>query len=354
MLAVKGKRTVPTFHRELGKLMWDECGMARNAEGLKRALERIPGLREEFWQNVNVPGSGDDLNQSLEHAGRLADFLEFGELMCRDALERDESCGGHFRVEHQTEDGEASATTSGSRTLPSGSTPARTARRADTPSRSPSRTSRSHSGATSNGGSRFDTADAARLAAGGAEQRGRVRDVRGRERLDPHVLPRAARPRQRTARGRGQGADRLRPRLPRGHLRIVRLHDQRRAARTAAATTTVCQLHMRHYRDGDELWLEPWRATGFPVLKDLAVDRSAFDRIIQAGGYISVRTGSAPDANAIAVPKEAADAAMDAAECIACGACVAACPNASAMLFTSAKVAHLNCCRRGSRNATGA
>jgi succinate dehydrogenase / fumarate reductase, iron-sulfur subunit len=105
--------------------------------------------------------------------------------------------------------------------------------------------------------------------------------------------------------------------------------------------TTVCQLHMRTYKDGDELWLEPWRATGFPVIKDLAVDRSAFDRIIQAGGYISVRTGSAPDANAIAVPKVAADRAMDAAECIACGACVAACPNASAMLFTSAKVAHL-------------
>jgi succinate dehydrogenase / fumarate reductase, iron-sulfur subunit len=105
--------------------------------------------------------------------------------------------------------------------------------------------------------------------------------------------------------------------------------------------TTVCQLHMRTYKDGDELWLEPWRATAFPVIKDLAVDRSSFDRIIQAGGYISVRTGSAPDANAIAVPKESADRAMDAAECIACGACVAACPNASAMLFTSAKAAHL-------------
>jgi succinate dehydrogenase / fumarate reductase, iron-sulfur subunit len=105
--------------------------------------------------------------------------------------------------------------------------------------------------------------------------------------------------------------------------------------------TTVCQLHMRTYKDGDELWLEPWRATAFPVIKDLAVDRSSFDRIIQAGGYISVRTGSAPDANAIPVPKDSADRAMDAAECIACGACVAACPNASAMLFTSAKAAHL-------------
>ncbi|MGH7502983.1 MAG: succinate dehydrogenase/fumarate reductase iron-sulfur subunit [Longimicrobiales bacterium] len=105
--------------------------------------------------------------------------------------------------------------------------------------------------------------------------------------------------------------------------------------------TTVCQLHMRHYSDGDEIRLEPWRAAAFPIVKDLVVDRSALDRIIEAGGYISVRTGSAPDANAIAIPKDHADLAMDAAACIGCGACVAACPNASAMLFTSAKVAHL-------------
>jgi succinate dehydrogenase / fumarate reductase iron-sulfur subunit len=104
---------------------------------------------------------------------------------------------------------------------------------------------------------------------------------------------------------------------------------------------TVCQLHMRHYRDGAEIWIEPWRATGFPVIKDLVVDRTAFDRIIQAGGFISVRTGSAPDANATPIGKLSADLAMDAAECIGCGACVAACPNASAMLFTAAKVAHL-------------
>jgi succinate dehydrogenase / fumarate reductase, flavoprotein subunit len=107
LLAIRGRRTVTEFHRELGKLVWDECGMARSAEGLSRALQRIPEIRAEFWENVNVPGSGDNLNQSLEHAGRVADFMEFAELMCRDALERDESCGGHFRVEHQTEDGEA-------------------------------------------------------------------------------------------------------------------------------------------------------------------------------------------------------------------------------------------------------
>jgi succinate dehydrogenase / fumarate reductase iron-sulfur subunit len=110
---------------------------------------------------------------------------------------------------------------------------------------------------------------------------------------------------------------------------------------------TVCQLHMRNYTDGDEIWLEPWRAAAFPVIRDLIVDRSAFDRIIQAGGFISVRTGSAPEANAIAVPKKAADLAMDAAACIGCAACVAACPNASAMLFTAAQATHLGALPQG-------
>ncbi|MBM9499408.1 fumarate reductase/succinate dehydrogenase flavoprotein subunit [Leptospira sp. 201903071] len=105
-LSIKGKRTVDSFHRQLGKLMWDKCGMARNDKGLKEAIAEIPKIREEFWQNVNVPGSGNDLNQSLEKAGRVADFLEFGELLCLDALTREESCGGHFREEYQ-EEGEA-------------------------------------------------------------------------------------------------------------------------------------------------------------------------------------------------------------------------------------------------------
>jgi succinate dehydrogenase / fumarate reductase iron-sulfur subunit len=105
--------------------------------------------------------------------------------------------------------------------------------------------------------------------------------------------------------------------------------------------TTVCQLHMRHFKDGDELWLEPWRAKAFPVLKDLMVDRAAFDRIVAAGGYISANAGSAPDGNALPIRKQSADLAMDAAACIGCGACVAACPNASASLFTAAKISHL-------------
>lgn len=105
--------------------------------------------------------------------------------------------------------------------------------------------------------------------------------------------------------------------------------------------TTVCQLHMRHFRNGDTIYIEPWRARAFPVIKDLIVDRGSLDRIIQSGGYVSVHTGGIPDANAVLISKEDADSAMDAAECIGCGACIAACPNGSAMLFTAAKVSHL-------------
>ena len=107
------------------------------------------------------------------------------------------------------------------------------------------------------------------------------------------------------------------------------------------SATTLCQLHMRQFACGETLTIEPFRANAFPVIKDLVVDRSAFDRIIQAGGYVSVKTGQAPDAHAVPVPKPCADAAMDAAACIGCGACVAACPNASASLFTAAKITHL-------------
>jgi succinate dehydrogenase / fumarate reductase, iron-sulfur subunit len=111
--------------------------------------------------------------------------------------------------------------------------------------------------------------------------------------------------------------------------------------------TTTCQLTMRHFKDGDELFLEPWRAAAFPVLKDLIVDRASFDRIIQAGGFVAVSTGSAPDGNAIPIPKPDSDRAMDAAACIGCGACVAACPNASAALFTGAKIEHLGLLPQG-------
>lgn len=111
--------------------------------------------------------------------------------------------------------------------------------------------------------------------------------------------------------------------------------------------TTACQLHMRKFKDGQEIYIEPFKNKSFPIIRDLVVDRSALDRIIQSGGYISIKTGSAPDANDIAVPKSKADVAMDAAACIGCGACVAACPNGAAMLFTSAKLKHLNVLPQG-------
>jgi succinate dehydrogenase / fumarate reductase flavoprotein subunit len=107
LLEIQGTRSVDSYHRELGKLMWDYCGMSRTAEGLKLALGRIPELREQFWRDVKVLGSGEELNQSLERAGRVADFFELAELICLDALDRNESCGGHFREEYQTPEGEA-------------------------------------------------------------------------------------------------------------------------------------------------------------------------------------------------------------------------------------------------------
>ena len=107
LLSIQGKRSVDDFHKALGKIMWEKCGMARNDAGLREALQEIPVLREEFWQDVRVPGGTMELNQELEKAGRVADFLEFAELMAKDALDRDESCGGHFRTEHQSEEGEA-------------------------------------------------------------------------------------------------------------------------------------------------------------------------------------------------------------------------------------------------------
>ena len=107
LLSINGQRSVTSFHRELGSLLWEKCGMARSEQSLGEALKRIPALRDEFWRNVKVTGENDNLNQDLEQAGRVADFLDFGELLCLDALHRSESCGGHFRVEYQTEEGEA-------------------------------------------------------------------------------------------------------------------------------------------------------------------------------------------------------------------------------------------------------
>ena len=107
LLSINGTQSARSFHKRLGKIIWDECGMARSKEGLESAISQIQALRKEFWEDLRVPGGADSLNPELERAGRVADFIEFGELMCRDALMREESCGGHFRVEYQTQDGEA-------------------------------------------------------------------------------------------------------------------------------------------------------------------------------------------------------------------------------------------------------
>ena len=136
LLSIKGKRSPTSFHRELGKLIWDNAGMARNAKGLQAALDRIPSLREEFWGNLNVLGDGDSYNVALEKAGRVADFMEFAELFCTDALQREESCGGHFREEYQSESAKQSATTTSSPTSPRGTTPATTASRTSSRNRS--------------------------------------------------------------------------------------------------------------------------------------------------------------------------------------------------------------------------
>ena len=137
LLNGNGKRTVDSFHRELGKIVWDYCGMARNEAGLKKALSLIPALREEFWKNVRVPGANEEFNQSLEKAGRVADFFELAELMCLDALDRKESCGGHFREEYQTPKAKPCATTTTTPTSPPGSTREKAAPPLSTRSRSP-------------------------------------------------------------------------------------------------------------------------------------------------------------------------------------------------------------------------
>ena len=322
--------------------MWDDCGMTRSEASLRHALGKIPELREEFRTNVRVLGTDGELNQSLEKAGRVADFLELAELMCIDALDRTESCGGHFRVESQTPEGEARRDDEqlllrrglGVERRGPGADSAQGA--ADIRVRAPDAAElQVIMNLTLKIWRQKDTNTAGQLVT--YQVKGVTADMSFLEMLD--VLNEEL--------------------IGRGEEPVAFDHDCREGicgscgflingvAHGPRRGTTVCQLHMRFFKDGDSLTLEPWRAKAFPVVKDLVVDRSAFDRIIQAGGYISAPTGSAPDANAILVPKEAAETAMDAAACIGCGACVAACPNASAMLFTAAKITHLNVLPQG-------
>ena len=349
--SVNGKHSVDHFHRELGNILWDNCGMARSQQTLEKALTEIPALREEFYADVRVPGSAATLNQSLEKAGRVADFLEFGELLCLDALHREESCGGHFRVEHQTEDGEALRDDEhfshvaawefkGVGTAPHA--PQGAARvRVRPPRPAQLQVARDRKGLHTPWTS---------SSASGARPAPTPR-ARSTTSTPPDISPDMSFLEMFDVVNERLVADGQEP-IAFDHdcregicgscsmMINGRAHGPRRAPPRASCTCASSS-------DGDEIIVEPWRANAFPIIRDLVVDRSAFDRIVEAGGYITAPTGSAPDANLILVPKEAADAAMDAAACIGCGACVAACPNGAAQLFTAAKVAHLGLLPQG-------
>ena len=343
LLAVDGDRTPDSFHREIGELMWEYCGMARSEEGLRKALDRIPEIRAEFWRR-KVPGSGEEFNQSLEKANRVVDYLELAELMCLDALHRAESCGGHFREESQTPDGEAARqdeafsyaaawefTTTGA---------APVLHKEDLVFRV---TSTPPSGAT-------HEAHPARLA---PARRRRPRPhglVRGRRDLRGHVLPGDARHPQRGPHPARRGPGRLRPRLPRGHLRRLQPRHQRRRPRPGAhhhlPAPHAVLLRRRHHRR---------RALAGRRLPGGQGPRRRPGRLRpdRPGGRLHHRPHRLrPRGARDAVPKADADFAFEHAECIGCGACVAACPNGSAMLFTSAKVNHLKCCRRAPERET--
>ena len=319
---------------------------AEPREGARRDPRAPRGV---LRRRAACSASDETLNQSLEKAGRVADFLEFGELLCLDALTREESCGGHFRVEHQTEDGEAlrddenfsyvaawEFTGVGARTdAPQGAARVRV--------RPPRPAQLQVGGRASQSPWTSSSASGARRA---PTPPARSRTIDARD-ISPEM-------------SFLELFDVLNERLvAEGREPIAFDHDCREGicgscsmmingrAHGPSEGTATCQLHMRKFHDGDEITVEPWRARAFPIIRDLVVDRSAFDRIIEAGGYITAPTGSAPDANLILVPKEAADAAMDAAACIGCGACVAACPNGAAQLFTAAKVAHLSLLPQG-------
>ena len=305
--------------------------MARNEAGLKTALEKIPALRAEFWENVNVLGSEGSFNQNLERAGRVADFLEFAEVLTLDALHRKESCGGHFREESQTPEGEA----------------------------------------------KRDDENFCYVGAWEYKGDGVAPELSKEPLTFDNVIMSGLNLtlkiwRQKDAKTKGQfetvKINDVSPDMSFLEMLDIVNEEQMKQGKEGFAfdhdcregicgmcslvingmphgpdhATTTCQLHMRKFKDGDTIVIEPWRAAAFPVLRDCVVDRTAFDRIIQAGGFVSVNTGAAPEASTIPVPKADADRAFDAAACIGCGACVAACKNASAMLFVSAKVSHLS------------
>ena len=342
-LAIGGTRSVDWFHRELGRIMWDHCGMERTAQGLEKALAEIPALHEEFRKDLRVPG-GPGVNQ-IAREGRPG-----GRLLRAGAR----SCAGTPSTATR-----AAAATSGPSTRP------RTARR-----RRDDEQLRLRGGVGVDRRARPASLhkeplvfDEVHLAVqelqvrtlnltlevwrqDGPDDAGRFETIDAPDVIDDMSFL--------------EMLDIVNERLTNeGREPIAFDHDCREGicgtcslmingqAHGPQRGTATCQLHMRKFADGDTVVIEPWRAAAFPVIKDLMVDRSAFDRIVEQGGFITAPTGGARDANTIPVPKSVADAAMDAAQCIGCGACVAACPNGAANLFTAAKVAHLNLLPQG-------
>jgi len=337
----KGTHSVDYFHKKLGKVMWDKVGMARNAEGLKEAIKEIREIREDFWKNVKVPGELTGMNVELEKAGRVADFLELGELFAKDALERNESCGGHFREEYQTPDGEA---------LRDDVNYAYVAAWQYTGN--PKEVVNTYNPSEEIMHKEPLVFKDIELKQKNSQEKGRMVDYKVTNISDHMSFL--------------EMLDVLNEQLiEQGEEPVAFDHDCREGicgmcslfingeAHGPDRGVTTCQLHMRMFKDGDTITIEPWRATAFPVIKDLMVDRTAFERIQQAGGYISVNTsGNTQDANAIPIPKRDADRSMDAAACIGCGACVATCKNSSAMLFVAAKVSQFALLPQGRVEAT--
>ena len=297
LFAVKGTEPVDAIHKKLGHIMWEHVGMARTAEGLKEGIEQIKALRKEFWKTVRVTGTQYEFNQELEKALRLEDFFDIGELMAFDALNRNESCGGHFREESKTEEGEA----------------------------------------------KRDDENYMYVAAWEHKVTGIEEDASFLEMLDilNEQLVRNGDDPVAVDKGcQSYGPVSFDHDCREGICGACSLYIDGRAHGPDDQVTT-CQLFMRHFKNGATITVEPWRSAAFPVIKDLVVDRSAFDKILQAGGFTSVRTGSAQDGNALLIPHDKAEKSMDAAACVGCGACVATCKNGSAMLFVAARVSSL-------------
>ena len=355
LMGIKGKRSVDSIHKELGHIMWEYVGMGRTEAGLKTALTKLKEIRKTFETELFIPGSKEGMNVELDKAIRLNDFITMGELIAYDALNRNESCGGHFREEYQTEEGEAKRDDANYFYV----------------------SCWEYQGSDDKAPVLYKEP----LVYEAQELISEVKQLKNLSKMDKNISFTLKVWRQNGPKEKGhfdtfqmkdipgdtsflEMLDILNEQLiEEGKEPIVFDHDCREGIcgmcslyinghpHGPATGATTCQIYMRRFKDGDVITVEPWRSAGFPVIKDLMVDRSAYDKIMQAGGFISIRTGAPQDANAILIPKPVADEAMDAASCIGCGACVAACKNGSAMLFVSAKVSQLNLLPQGKPEA---